>query len=114
MARSVLVAGVSAIVLLGGAGPATAVPSAPTAPTAYYANIPAGAPGYRPDGGQVAVVPVGAAPTGDGSRADVVPEVTEPEDGPVTPSVAWWWALGLVLITVGTLRTRPARPASRR
>lgn len=162
MARSVLVAGVSALVLLAGAGPATAVP---TVPTAYYANcteafaagvtnIPAGTPGYRPaldgdddgfacdrgdpantagaetvadeesdgtdgtgdvsGGGQVSVIPVGAAPTGDGSRADVVAEVTEPEDGLVTPSVAWWWAIGLVLVTVGTLRTRHARPTSRR
>lgn len=158
MQRSVLVTGVSALLLLGGAGPALAAPAVDDATcteafAAGVSNIPAGTPGYRPaldrdddgfacdqgdpantagaaevadeiadeiadeevaDGGQVSVIPVGSAPTGDGSRADVTPEVTAPEDGLVTPSVVWWSVTGLVLVGVAALRARYARPASSR
>lgn len=148
MQRAVVVAGVSAFLLLGSAGPALAAPTAPSFATcaeafaAGVSNIPQGAPGYRPaldrddDGfacdrgdpanaagvaavadpdpapAQVDVVPVGAAPTGDGTRADLE-ELVETDAPPsVSSSVLWWSGGGLGVVLAGLLAAR--RPSTRR
>ncbi|MEJ2859541.1 excalibur calcium-binding domain-containing protein [Actinomycetospora flava] len=147
----------SALLFLGTAGPALAVPAV------YYANcteafaagvqnIPQGTPGYRPaldrdrDGvacdqgdpanaagartvtdeavdvvdavdpaepAQVEVVPVGAAPTGDGSSVDL-DELVE-QDAPaasVSSSVLWWSGGGLGVLLACLVAGR--RPSSQR
>ena len=97
MQRSVIVAGVSALLLLGTAGPALAAPSV---------NLVAAAPA------QVSVVPVGAAATGDGSMAELEDLVETDAPVSVSSSVLWWSGGGLGVALAAVVAGR--RPSPRR
>ena len=95
MQRSVIVAGVSALLLLGTAGPALAAPSVPHTETV-----------------QAGVVPVGVAATGDGSMAEMEDLVETDTPVSVSSSVLWWSGGGLGVALAAIVAGR--RPSPRR